>query len=59
MELKKAVQREKLKDAIEHQIYQSNLAYEYTLTFEDINDVLIDILYANKQHDPKEPFKKS
>jgi hypothetical protein len=29
-----------------------------SLTFEDINSVLIDILHENSKHDPKEPFKK-
>ncbi len=50
--------KESLKQAIIHQIKQTNHTYEWCLNFEDINSVLVDILHENSQHDPKELFKK-
>lgn len=51
--------RKDLKDYIQIQMMELDAALDYSLTYEDINAAIIDILHENSQHDAKRLFTDS
>lgn len=48
--------RKDLKDHIQIQMMELGAALDYSLTYEDINAALLDILHENSQYDAKRLF---